>query len=438
MEFFLKRKMEAGMPKSLLKTSQNHVAQTPTETIEWDSEVPKLGLRQRGARRTWIVQWREEGRTRKQTLGQYQDISRKDARLLALAVLNNDEGCADTGSDVSVAELSERYLADNAASWKASTCRANAFSFRRLVNPHLGTAKVADLTREDVVNWTRSLTCAAGSKNRALAMLSGMMRHAAILGLRPSDSNPCQGLRRHQSSFEATYLDAPEWARLGQVLSGLSGAHPREVALIRFLTLTGCRRGEAMGLTLSMIDGARVALPDAKSGPRAIWLGRPAKRLLAGFARSNRYVFGTGEDPLSDRDLDTVWKEVRQRARLGKLRLHDLRHSFASVAVNAGLDLKVVGGLLGHADLGTTQGYAHVETKTVMAASQRVGAHLTKTLTRKRPPVKRTPRKNRFEMFATSPLSLAAFCEKHGHDPATFRRDLITWRASQRSGRAAS
>jgi integrase len=144
----------------------------------------------------------------------------------------------------------------------------------------------------------RELTCAAGTKNRTLAVLLGMVRHAELKGLRAPESNPCQNLRRHKPSFEATYLEGDDWRRLGKALTALAKEYPSEIGCLKFLALTGCRRGEALGLTWDMIDSSRAALPDAKSGPLAIWLGRPAKRLLASFPKSNVYVFGTDRDPL--------------------------------------------------------------------------------------------------------------------------------------------
>ena len=439
------------MPKSNEKRAQNHLAQSDTETVDWDDDVPQLGLRTRGARTTWIVQWRSEGKTRKKTLGAIDGMSREAARQLALAILPEDNALAEAAEVVSqtIADFSEQFLADGAATWKPGTIKANRQAFCNVINPYLGAKKLGALTRDDVVQWMRGLTCAAGTINRALAMLSGMMRHAELKGLRPPDSNPCQMLRRHKSSFDATYLEGNDWGRLGAALAALKDDFPHEIGCIKFLALTGCRRGEALGLKWDMIDGARVALPDAKSGPRAIWLGRPAKRLLASFPKSQTYVFGEGDEALRSVDLTKVWYVVRARAKLGNLRIHDLRHSFASVAVNAGLDLKVVGGLLGHADLGTTQGYAHLAEKPVQDASKRVGVHLTKALTQKKSATKQKrhlkkptttkpkPRQNSYQRFATSSQTLSAFCQQHGLNPDTFRTGLIKWRETHRTGGAA-
>ncbi len=451
------------MPKSNVNHAQNQNALTTSESVEWDSDVPQLGLRTRGTRSTWIVQWRVDGKSRKKTLGTMNGMSRDAARHLALAILTEVGGTQKEPVRLSltISTFSEQFLSDGAATWKPGTIKANSHAFRSVINPHLGEKNLASLSRENVVKWTRELTCAAGTINRALAMLSGMMRHAELKGLREPGSNPCQGLRRHKSSFDATYLEESAWGRLGTALNALNADHPREIGCIKFLALTGCRRGEALGLKWEMIDGARVALPDAKSGPRAIWLGRPAKRLLASFPKAQTFVFGEGDDPLRSYDLTKVWYLVRRRARLGNLRLHDLRHSFASVAVNAGLDLKVVGGLLGHAALGTTQGYAHLAERPIQEASKRVGIHLTKALTGKDPTAKRLgssrcssvvqqdsffeklPQVNQtspecaYQNFATSSQTLSTYCQQNGLNPESFRAGLIQWRAHRKSGGAA-
>lgn len=419
------------MPKSTLTAKPNQVMLPASETVHWDTDVLGLGCRTRGTSQTWIVQWRDGSRTRKQTLGKVADISWAAARQLAAAVLAETVDTAHNWSAPapSVSEFSARFLNDLAPSWKPKTLVANTHTIRKQILPHLGEGDVGTLTRDDIVAWMRSLRCAPGTVNRAVAVLSGMMRHAEIVGHRTSDSNPCKGLRRRKSSLTATYLNERQWARLGQSLRDLETDKPGAVGCIRFLALTGCRRGEAQGLKWTMIDGPRVALPDAKTGPRAIWLGRPAKRLLASFPKSNTYVFGHGTDALRELLLTKVWHEARKTARLGNLRLHDLRHSFASVAINTGLDLREVGGLLGHIDLGTTEGYAHLEKRTVTAASHRVGVHLSKSF--KARPERQPQPISHVDLFRTSPLSLIAFCEAHGLDPDRFRRALVAQRKKE-------
>ena len=309
------------MPNTLLSSTQMSANLPSEDFTQWDHEVNKLGVRQRERQRTWIVQWRVDGRTRKQTLGRFEDMSQDDARLLARAILGakTQGGNPAKRSRQTVAAFGEAFLLNGAAGWKPATLKGHSYVVRKLINPYFGTHKIAELTRDDVVAWMRRLTCAEGSANRALAVLSGMMRHAEVLGLRVPDSNPCKGMRRRKSAFKATYLDAQGWAFLGHSLIALASKFPSEIGCIKFLALTGCRRGEATGLMWGNIEGPRAALPDAKSGPRAIWLGLPAKRLLASFPKTNTYVFGTGDKQLSEGRLNKVWHMVRQEAGLAKL-----------------------------------------------------------------------------------------------------------------------
>ena len=214
------------------------------------------------------------------------------------------------------------------------------------------------------------------------------MRHAELNGLRPVGSNPCAGLLHHNSGFEALYLDAAGFRKLAVALDEEVEANAIEVAVVRFIALTGCHRGEAESLTWSTIDGQRAALPDSKCGLRVIWMGKPVIKLLAGLPRTGNHVFANGNIPALRAKVTTLWNRLRVHIHRPKLHLHDLRHSFASVAVNVGLDLHVIGGLLGHSDLGTTAGYAHLDETRVAAASQRVAKHLNAAFA----PSKRKPK----------------------------------------------
>ncbi|HEY0213836.1 MAG TPA: tyrosine-type recombinase/integrase [Paenirhodobacter sp.] len=244
-----------------------------------------------------------------------------------------------------MAEFSDRWLADCAGQWKPATQISHRQGVRVHILPRLGKNPVAALTRDDVVDWFASLPCAPGGRNRALAVLSGMMRHAELMGLRVPGSNPCAGMRRKQSGFTATVLRAKDYARFGRALDARAEAAPLLIALIRFLALTGCRRGEAEGLRWDWIDGPRAALPDAKAGPRSIWLGTHALDLLASLPRTGDLVFGQDGKPVSTALLNKLWHEFRTEIGIPKLRLHDLRHSFATTAVSAGEPLRTVAGL---------------------------------------------------------------------------------------------
>jgi integrase len=274
-----------------------------------------------------------------------------------------------------------------------------------------------------------------GGRNRALSVLSSLFIHAEIRGLRPPGSNPCAGMRRHDMRFKARYLDADEYAALGRAFAKASVTSPMAVRIFRFCALTGCRKSEALMLRWSMIDGNRAALPDSKSGPKSIWLSRPVRKLIATVPKTGDLVFEIDGEPVCPRMLQRVWDDIRSDLGIPTFRIHDLRHCFASVAVSLGYDLLIVGGLLGHADKGSTAGYAHLSTRDVAAASARVGKHFAKVIAGQQPGKAYKPRRRGSKpdkligAFLRSKDTLTAFCASRGLEPETFRREVENWRS---------
>lgn len=436
--------------------SQN--AATPKDSFVWDDEVPQLAARTRGKAQTWIVQTRRDGKTVRPTIGNVADYSVEIARAEARLILE-EMATAETSlePDIGLADFAERFLEDCQHQWKASTFCAHSRCVHSQIVPVLGRVKITDLSREDVLKWRRELPCAAGTKNRALAVLSSMVRHAELVGIRPPGKNPCAGLRRHQSDFKAAYLDADEYAALNRVLDTQADTFPRAVSCIRFIMFTGCRSGEAAAARWDQLDGARITLPDAKSGPKSLWLGKPVRDVLAGLPKTGPGIFAGEDVKALGRELTRLWKVVRAALKRPQLRIHDLRHSYASVAVRIGYDLRIVGGLLGHRDIETTAGYAHLDTARVVDACERVGRHLGKAFAEpkgkrgrkttakakpkqlSKPEAKPTPtaprKRSSFARFVTSKLSLTDFCQTEGLDPVAFHRGLVAWR-KQTGGRA--
>ncbi|WP_411892547.1 tyrosine-type recombinase/integrase [Yoonia sp. SDW83-1] len=402
-----------------------------------DAILPQLGRRQRGDHATWVVYLPQAGRTRKQTLGTCAALSVLQARALAEELLGRCDEPRGLSGRSPLAGVAQTFMADCAGRWKPSTALAHQHNIDRDILPALGHKPVGDITREDVVTWFNDMPNSKGARNRALSVLSSIFGHAELTGLRPPDSNPCARMRRHETTFKAMYLDAADYALLGAAFSCLAKTYPLEVALLRFCALTGCRRSEATELKWTLIEGNRAALPDAKSGPKSIWLARPARKILSSLPRQGAYVFSDRNAPIAVGRLNRVWEKIRTELKKPKLRIHDLRHSYASVAVGLGYDLLIVGGLLGHADKGSTAGYAYLDTKDVAAATARVGKHLARVAGVKtaskapkaRPSIKPHPL---CAAFARSKDTLPVFCARHNLDPASFQRDLQAWRDSHR------
>lgn len=183
-----------------------------------------------------------------------------------------------------------------------------------------------------------------------------------------------------------------------------------------------------------------IALPDSKTGAKAIWLGAPVRKLLRELPKTGAHIFASSDDKALQKHLRLVWADVRTHMKRPKFRLHDLRHSFASVALNGGFDLRVIGGLLGHADPGTTAGYAHLNQKKVVEASDRVGKHFEKTLGTKKERLEPTTglkaarQQSRFVRFTQSKLNVPDFCRSEGLDEKVFRTELLNWRKLNKRG----
>ena len=352
------------------------------EAVLWDSAAPGLGLRARpNGRKTWIVHRRWNGSVVKRTLGALDALTVEDARHAARALLADAQEKHAPAAVSTVRSFAPAFLADCAERWKPATRENYAHTVRRFILPAFGDRRVDAIGAKDVRNWFDDLAVTHhGSANWALAAMSSMMKHAEALGLRREDSNPCKGLRRRKTGFEAHYLMDDEFAALGRALDDAEAEWPVAVAVVRFLLYTGARKSEALRLKWEHVHGDRAVLSDSKTGPRTIWLASPARAILAAQSRRTNcpWVFASPcGGPVS---VDKAWNAIRAAAGLPTLRIHDLRHSLAAVAVNGGEGLRVVAGLLGHADIKTTFGYAHLAEGSVFDAANRVSRGLADML----------------------------------------------------------
>ena len=177
-------------------------------------------------------------------------------------------------------------------------------------------------------------------------------------------------MRRYRTKPRERFLSVDELKRLGFVLDHAEDT--QATAAIRLLLFTGARSSEITGLKWDWIRGTRAVLPDSKTGPKTIQLPPPARAVLHALLRKGAYVFpnSKGDGPMTD--LGLRWQKLRALAGLDDVRIHDCRHSFASHAVMSGLDLYTVGCLLGHADTGSTERYAHLADEHVREAAGRI------------------------------------------------------------------
>jgi integrase len=296
-------------------------------------------------------------------------------------------------------ELFDRYLTDHAEAHKKPR---SIEQDRRLIDVHLRTAlgakKIIDVARADIASLHKKLAETPYQANRALALLSKAMNLAESWGLRPDGSNPCRHVKKYREKKRERFLSAQELARLGETLAAAefgevtferesrsggriqSPISPNAIAAIRLLIFTGARRDEILSLRWDYVnfDQSRLELPDSKTGAKFIYLPAPALAILSGLPRKdgNPHVIVGAKDGAHLVNLKDPWSAIRNAAGLSDVRIHDLRHSFASVAAGGGMSLPVIGALLGHKDTATTARYAHLSDDPLRAAVNTIGSKI--------------------------------------------------------------
>ena len=273
------------------------------------------------------------------------------------------------------------FWSDYSRHWKPSTQKRNLTAIRRELVPTFGRASLDAIRRADIALWRDDLAQRPCTFNRSLPVLAVMLAYAEQLGLRRRGSNPCKRTPRFKTKVHERYLTAVEYRRLAQTLDLAEAEKPQAVAALRLLVYTGARQGEIASLRWEYVQPPRLALPDSKTGPKTIYLNAPAMAVLDSLPlRLTGYVFAPPNVPDKLPKIDKDWRELRQLAALPDVRLHDLRHSFASVAIMDGISLSLIGKLLGHALPETTARYAHLADEAVMDAAERVCTSLVSAL----------------------------------------------------------
>ncbi|HYG91827.1 MAG TPA: site-specific integrase [Azospirillum sp.] len=374
----------------------------------WDDQLPGFGVKvlPTGQRR-YIVKYRAGagGRTAQQrwlTLGTHGAITADQARALAtqaLAAVARGEdpqaGKFTARTAPTIADLWARYETDHLPRKKPLSQRDDRQKWRDIIGPRLARRKVDDITRDDIVRLHHHLAETPYQANRALALLSKLLNLAELWGMRPDNTNPCRHVKKFPELHRERYLASDELARLGEALrQGLAAQTetPYMVAAIQLLLLTGARLNEILTAQWTWVDWDRriIRLPDSKTGRKPLFLSEPAMDVLRGLqalptSKESPFIIrGRSKDqPLTN--LAKPWKRICERASLTNVRLHDLRHTAASVGIAQGMSLPVVGRLLGHTQASTTNRYAHVDIDPALAAANLIGSAIHSAMRVKQP-----------------------------------------------------
>jgi integrase len=283
-----------------------------------------------------------------------------------------------------LAVVLDQFMAEHVRSkLKTSTAREYERTARLYIVPRVGRRPIGELKRQDIAKLHHELNGTPYQANRTLALLSKFFGWAEKHGLRPDGSNPCRHVEKYREGRRERFLSQAELARLGDALREAEqdkSCSPWAIAAIRLLTFTGARRNEILTLRWEHVSEEHgcLMLPDSKTGRKAVHLNPPALDVLDAIPRleGNPYVICGEKAGRHLVNLEKPWRRIRAVAKLDDVRLHDLRHSFASVAASGGQSLVVIGKMLGHSQPATTARYAHLADDPVKAASDAVGRHI--------------------------------------------------------------
>ena len=357
------------------------------DTVVWDRALTGFGVRvyPSGAK-VYVVQARGPAGTRRITVGRHGVIGASEARrratLIVARIRAGEEPlpAAKKTESIAVAALAERYLREHVAvRCKPTTATQYRLAIERYIVPALGKRAVSSLGRSQVADLQHALSDRPAMANLVVATLSRMIEQATAWGAAGEMTNPCRSAPKYRTRRRERFLTDVEFRRLGQTLDELEATgrlSPHAAAALRLLMLTGCRRNEILTLRWEdvRLEAQELHLSDSKSGPRTVSLSPEAVQVLASIERlpDNPWVIPGTKPGARLSSLFEPWRKVRARAGLDDVRLHDLRHSFASRALALGESLPVIAKLLGHARIQTTARYTHLTRDAVKDAATRV------------------------------------------------------------------
>jgi len=326
------------------------------ESYLWDTEVKGFGLRiQPTGRRSYIYKFRTaDGRRRNRKLGDETALTAEAARrAVKVWVANHAEGkpilnAKPVVQSITLRKLCDLYIEDYAKLHKKpKSIEEDSRYIERDIKPALGHKALSEISSKDIVRLKSDFAGTPIKANRVLALLSKIFNLAEEWEYREPNTNPTRHIRKFKEGPRRRYLKAEELERLESVMIDAEvnqWTSQPVIDAIRVLQMTGARLREVLNMEWAFVDlsNGQVHLPDSKSGRKLINIQKP-------------------------------WRLIRERAGLNDVRLHDLRHTYASLAVAQNLSLPIVGKLLGHKSSKSTERYAHLYNDVLVAAAQKVG-----------------------------------------------------------------
>jgi integrase len=382
----------------------------------WDDALAGFGV---GAfpsgTKVYVAQFRKDGRSRRIAIGEHGRLTPDEARSEAKKLLGAVEKGGDPIEERRLArgvrtfrEIADEFMRRHVALKRKSRTR---YEYERLLEVHiysaLGSRRITDVRRADIARLHAALSDRPFVANRCLALISSIWNWAARRDEVQFANNPAKGIDRNPEQGRERYLTSKEFERLGHALRtaetiGLPWtvdetkpkakhvpkadkrrtiADPLAVAAVRLLILTGARLREILHARWASVDFERgiIHLEDSKTGRKPIYLSAAALSVLSDLPRieGNPYLIPGGRDGTPRADLKRPWAGIVKAAKLEGVRIHDLRHSFASIGAGASMGLPIIGRLLGHSQPQTTAKYSHLQADPLRRAADTIGATIS-------------------------------------------------------------
>lgn len=396
--------MRAKITKRSADATRDQAATAGKPIVLFDTEQSGFVLKASpSGNRTYQFRYRMGGRgtpLRTYTIARHGDITPEQARRQAQALLGDVRKGIDPAAQkatraaeargaVTLAAVAADFLDVHVrAKRKPSTIAEYERLLRALILPSLGARRFGEISSSDIERWHHGMRTTPYQANRALAVLSKIMSWGGSRGHRQGD-NPCRPVERFKELPRKRYLSPAEIARVGEAIRALEdngGLSPHIAAFFRVLLLTGMRKDELRLLEWRRVDFARAVIvlgdSDAKGGARDVPMSAPVMQVLSSLPRlkGNDFVFIGKRVGRPVVNVSKAWARVLGAAGIDRARIHDLRHTAASVGVAAGVSLTLIGGVLGHKSHQTTARYAHLSDDPVRASSEEIAYRIAQAL----------------------------------------------------------
>jgi integrase len=418
---------DGGKPRATVRLTKRAIDQAkplPKPYFVWDGELKGFGARiDPGGGKTFAVRYRPKSQgasapKRFMTIGRYGALTVDEARNRAKEILGAVATGEDPAADLALKraastfkEIAELFLREHVApKRKMSTAQSYESLLNAYAIPALGSRKAEAVTRAEVSRLHGQIGNRPYQANRLLAVIGSLYTFAERHGLVPENCNPTRKIEKFPEDRRERFLTPDELERLGAAIRegetvGITwredGDAPKSKHLareenqrtflspdaacaLRLLIFTGARLREVLHLRWEHVDLGRglLLLPDSKTGRKTIVLNRPALGILQTHPRNGSFVIGGAHLDRPRTDLKKPWLAVCRRAGLEGVRLHDLRHTFASIGAGASLGLPIVGKLLGHSQAQTTARYAHLDADPLLRAANLIGERIERSMNR--------------------------------------------------------